>query len=119
MNGLFRTCGWAVVACATCLSLSEAQAGGHRCGCRYHLYATPTMSCSPTPVVADSNATTDGRQRYQSAYQAPAGAPGTPVYVAPAQPYYYYNNYNNSQAVRFQDRPFEEQIRADRKIRGL
>ncbi len=55
---------------AASYSLSEAQAGGRRCHCQ-PMYTTAVTTTAP--AMANSGTTTDGRQRYQSAYQAPAG----------------------------------------------
>lgn len=126
MNSLFKTSGiLALVACAISVSSSEAQAGGRR-HCHYQqTYAAPAMTYSTgAPVVAESNTTVDGHQRYQSAYQAPANGPYAPVYMAPAQTYYNGNGYGNAyqhryRPLHFQDRTFEQQNSADRKILGL
>ncbi len=137
MKNVLRISGITFAVLVASWSWSEAQAGRHRGGASCeHVYASPAptysaswytySSTSPAPVVADSNQV-NGRQRYQSAYQAPA-APNTNVYYAPVQSNTYYNGYNNSlneynsnghSTPRFMDRSFEEQFSADRKIRGL
>lgn len=137
MNRILRTTGLvALVACAAGVSISEAQAGGRRhCHCQ-QMTVAPAMSYSSTaPAVVYSNGvasngaaphvSADGRERYQSAYQAPV-AQTAPVYVAPA-PVYYGNNYYRDNTYygpeyrpqHFQDRTFQQQNSADRKIRGL
>ncbi|MES2790641.1 MAG: hypothetical protein V4719_13605 [Planctomycetota bacterium] len=118
MSSLLRNCGAAaLVLSAACLSLSQAEAGGRRSACNCQQYyaapaATTYVAPAPAPVAA-----TDGRQRYQSAYQAPAtNMPAPAVYAAPADNYYYYGS---NQPLRFQDRTFHDQWDAGRKIRGL
>lgn len=114
------------------MSWSEAHAGGRRWGCNNQLvYYAPAANSAwapapgnwaPAPVVTNTT-TVDGRQRYQSGYQAPVAAPA-PVYVAPAQRYYDEPNYYDpasqpDRPIHFQDRSSDDQNRADRKIRGL
>lgn len=133
MNGILRTCGMiALAACAIGVSWSEVEAGGRRRACysqpTYYAPATTAWTpapayWAPAPVVANST-TFDGRQRYRSGYQSPAAAPA-PVYAAPvgqydrSEPYYGDRASQPDRPVHFQDRSFEDQNRADRKIRGL
>jgi len=106
---LLKLCGMsALVVCATCLSLSEAQAGGRRWTYSYQptyyyqpgytvqtypTYSTPAYRYSAAPVYSNApgyvNNNVNGRVRYQSAYQAPVNS--APVYTAPAYtgPVYY------------------------------
>ena len=73
----------AVLTCGTCFGVCDAQAcGGGRCGgcavqrsccvpsCAAH---APATDAPPPPV--EPKAAVEGRQRYQSAYQAPGDAP--------------------------------------------
>lgn len=88
MNRLLRTCGWgALLISAVCVA-SQAEAGGRR-WCNYQsnsYYPAYYSDVATAPVAVGSTVTTDGRQRYQSGYQAPATA--APVYVAPARAYH-------------------------------
>ena len=131
MKSILRTSGIvSLVACAVTLAVPEAQAGWRRnCHCQpsyQTAYAAPAMTYSNAPVVADTAVNPDGRQRYQSAYQAPAPVNNTyaPVYAAPAR-VYYGPSYDNSNAIdayrplHFEDRTFQQQTSANRKIRGL
>lgn len=126
MNSLLRNCGLAaLVVSATCLSLTTAEAGGRR-NCNYYSnqsYYAPaaTTYAAPAPAVA----TTDGRQRYQSAYQAPAMsgntyyAPGNGYYQAPANNFVYGSGHlGGGIPLNFQNRSFHDQWDAGRKIRG-
>lgn len=117
MNKQLRACGLAaLVMSAMCLSLSEADAGGRRqaCHCQSY-YGAPTANYSTTaPAATTADAVTEGRQRYQSAYQAPAPATH---YYAP-EPAYYYGS-SVQQKIPFQDQTFQQQLDAGRKIRGL
>lgn len=77
-----------VLACGTCIGVCDAQAcGGGRCGgcavqsrCCVPTCAAPAMPApapatdAPPPPV-EPKAAVEGRQRYQSAYQAPGYAP--------------------------------------------
>jgi len=177
MNSILRTCGFlALAACATCLSVSDAQAGGRRWAYQdypgYYGYSQPVYygyqqpmyygsnygptytywnganwstapsNWAPAPVVANSNVTVNGRQRYQSGYQAPATVVSPAVTPAPivntapvivvdpargpippggaAPEDAFYNPVGApNHALHFENRSFEEQNRADRKQRGL
>ena len=82
-----------VLACGTCLGVCDAQAcSGGRCGgcavpsrccapsCAAPASAMPAPATDAPPPPAEPKAATEGRQRYQSAYQPPA-------YNAPMQSY--------------------------------
>ncbi len=125
MNSLLRNCGLAaLVVSATCLSLTTAEAGGRRNCYQYSnqsYYAPATTYAAPAPAVA----TTDGRQRYQSAYQAPAMpadtyyGSGNGYYQAPANNYVYGSGHlGGGMPLNFQNRTFHDQWDAGRKIRG-
>lgn len=137
MSHQLRNCGLiALAVCAVAFSNSQAQAGGRRT-CYYQpgyygYYSHYGNAWNPMPgtwvappAVADSTVASDGRYRYRSGYQAPAPAPVTvvapaePVYVAPGEPYYDDRASQPDRPIHFQDRSFEDQNRADRKIRGL
>ena len=108
MKSLLKTCGLAaLVLCGICLSLTDAEAGGRRRGCYSQSYYAPAATAY----------TTDGHQRYQSAYQAPAN--GNYYYEAPANNYLYGSgHYGGGIPLNFQDRSFRDQWDAGRKIRG-
>ncbi|MDB5337141.1 MAG: hypothetical protein JWN70_2760 [Planctomycetaceae bacterium] len=126
MNSLLRNCGLAaLVVSATCLTLTTAEAGGRR-NC-YHnsnqsYYAAPATTAYAAPAMVT---TTDGRQRYQSTYQAPAMpantyyGSGNGYYQAPANNYVYGSGHlGGGMPLNFQNRSFHDQWDAGRKIRG-
>jgi len=101
-------------------------------------WSTAPSYWAPAPVVANSNITVDGRQRYQSGYQAPATVvtpapvvnPAPVIIVDPArgpippggaspEDAFYNPVIAPNHALHFENRSFEEQNRADRKQRGL
>ena len=127
MNSLLRTCGLAALAMgATCLTLSSAEAGGRRyCGCQQ--YQPNYYYTAPTTAAPATAATTDGHQRYQSAYQAPATTyysndgynSNNGYYSAPANSFLYGSaHYGGGIPLNFQERSFHDQWDAGRKIRG-
>jgi len=106
----------AVVACVTCMSWSEAQAGrGRHCHCQ-PMY-TNTTTYTAAPMAPPSVATTDSRVRYQSAYEAPA--PAT-TFQATRPAYYdntngFYDNGNYRESIDAPGNRFQNDLRADRK----
>ncbi len=102
MSKLLKISGIALAVFAVSWSLTEAQAGGRR-RARYcqPSYLAPVTTYSAT-------AAADGRQRYQSAYQAPNGA---------VQNYYYHNT--PSPSYRSGESLWDKQINDARKIKGL
>lgn len=144
MSHVLRNCGLiALAVCAVGLWTCEVQAGGWRRDCNYQSgynqsgyyqsghYGDAWNPMPGTwvaaPVVTNPTVASDGRYRYRSGYEAPVAAsapapvvvPAERVYVAPGQPYYYDPASQPNRPIHFQDRSFEDQNRADRKIRGL
>lgn len=129
MNSVLRTCGLAALTVGvTCLAWGTAEAGGRRYyGCQQYqsnyYYTAPVTTTYGAPATA---ATTDGRQRYQSAYQAPTYATvndgyysNNGYYSAPPNNYLYGSgHYGGGIPLQFQDRTFHDQWDAGRKIRG-
>lgn len=123
MNSLLRNCGLAALAVsATCLSLASAEAGGRR---NYNCYSNQSYYTAPAYAAPAVATTTDGRQRYQSAYQAPAMpantyyGPGNGYYTAPANNFLYGSGHaGGGIPLNFQNRSFHDQWDAGRKIRG-
>ena len=116
MKSLLKTCGLAAfVLSGICFSLTDAEAGGRRRGCYSQSYYAPAATYA-APATAY---TTDGHQRYQSAYQAPAYSNSGNYYQAPANNYLYGSgHYGGGIPLNFQDRNFRDQWDAGRKIRG-
>jgi len=104
MSGISKVWGVAAFAmCAACLSWSEAEAGrGRHCHCQPMYTNTTTAYAAPAANVASTN----GRQRYQSAYSAP-GAPIENGYIAPSAGY------------RVSTSPWDRQTNEARHIKGL
>lgn len=121
MNSLLRNCGLAaLIVSAAGVSVTTAEAGGRRnCCCQSNYYAPATTTyAAPAPATAS---TTDGHQRYQSAYQAPEYAPvyDNSYYQAPPNNFLYGSaHYGYGIPLNFQQRSFHDQWDAGRKIRG-
>ena len=105
MKSLLKSCGLAALMIgATGLFVADAEAGRRREACCCQSY-------NAAPATAVVGTTTEGHQRYQSAYQAPSYMPANNYVSGPT-------HYSSGIPLNFQERSFHDQWDAGRKIRG-